>query len=132
MSPIIPANVIENCFDRLKLSFEVGLGTGLRTTYTMHIWDATIRDIAVEGSEGLTIGDFEGRELQVNEGHHLYRKCFAYQSLWACSKYLGGAFKEDSIYYRMDSLNETGREQFFRIVKTKAAAAVQQAAQQDI
>jgi hypothetical protein len=117
---------IEFCFDRLKLSFIPVIGEGLLDVFEMKIWDDSIRDQPLYRSSMVDlnaprIGQFEGRRLVLNPAHKPFKRCLAYQSLWACSKYLGGDFTPDSIPYRIDSLDESRRTQFMALVQSQHA-----------
>jgi hypothetical protein len=116
---LLLASGIKQCFDRLQLSFVPSVNEEFVGQFVLKIWDNNIREKAIFDKSEFLIGSFEDRPITFNRLHAPCRRVLAYQSLWACSKYLGGSFTEGFLPYRIDSLDAHHQEMFMSLVRSR-------------
>ncbi len=116
---LLLASNIEIAFDQLKVSFVPAVGNGLESVFVLRIWDNSVRLMPIFDGSLHLIGDYDGQALTFNKDHQVFKRCFAFQSMWAAVKYLGGDFRVDTLTYRLDSLDKAHKKLFLATVKAK-------------
>jgi hypothetical protein len=92
------ADGIERAFDRMMLSFIPGLGVGMKACYKVKIWDEECLEwpifLADNNPYSPKVKDFINGDVEF--GNLVYKRCLAFQALWASIYYNGGEFPIDA------------------------------------
>jgi hypothetical protein len=119
---LLLADNIARAFHALQVSFVPALQEGMVERYVLKIWGASVRSVPVFSDSLLspTIGQFDGQPLHLQEHHTIFRRCVAFQTLWAAARHLGGHGSADSqLPFRMELLDEPHRQRFLTLLQSQ-------------
>eukprot|EP01033_Poteriospumella_lacustris_P018070 gene18070-12961_t len=119
---LLLADNIARAFHALQVSFVPALQEGLVDRYVLKIWDDSVRSVPVFSNSPLTptIGQFDGQPLHLHADHAIFRRCVAFQTLWAAARHLGGHGSADSqLPFRMELLDEPHRQRFLTLLQSQ-------------